>query len=201
MFVTISLEDSICARWWLTVWQFDEIKTPDGFAEMIPPYKGFVFNDFYAFKPSHSSLEGIISANDLNCAVSKPNALYGAARARLSNSQQGSMNLLDQRPSIYLYNSTETFTLHALKIKPLDMPVGSVAISLQGFRLNEDSTFSWSVDFPAGFHDVLNVQVEKFTGKTWEGLTRLEMWAEFHFQNIKWKDWEFCVDDIDLEIG
>ncbi|KIW22552.1 uncharacterized protein PV07_12429 [Cladophialophora immunda] len=184
------------------VLNFDEIDTPDGFGNITNPYKGFVFTDFYAFKPSHSSFDGIISSYDLNCAVSKPNALYGAANDDLWNSKQDYEATQRERPSIYPHNPSETFTVHALKIKPLNMPVGFVTINLRGLRShNPGDIMSWSVDFPAGFHDVLDVQVETFTGKTWMGLTRLEIWADFHFDNIKMEDWEFCLDDIELELG
>ncbi|KIW93412.1 uncharacterized protein Z519_06017 [Cladophialophora bantiana CBS 173.52] len=191
-----------CAQWWLTVLQFDDIETPDGFGNIPLSYNGFVFNDFYAFKPSHPRLDGIISAYDLNCAVSRPNALYGAASASPLVKPQDRQGTPGERPSIWLYNSSETFTVHALKIKPLDMPIGSVTINLQGFRSNDsDATLTWKVDFPADFHDVLDVRVEKFTRKTWDGLSKLEMWAVFHLDDVTMEDWEFCVDDIELEVG
>ncbi|EXJ69413.1 uncharacterized protein A1O5_07449 [Cladophialophora psammophila CBS 110553] len=181
---------------------FDDIETPDGFGDIPPSYHGFVLNDFYAFKPSHPRLDGVISAYDLNCAVSRPNALYGAATARPLVKPHGRQSTPGERPSIWLYNSSETFTVHALKIKPLDMPIGSVTINLQGFRSNDsDDTLTWKVDFPAGFHDVLHVRVEKFTRKTWNGLGKLEMWAVFHLDDVIMEDWEFCVDDIELEVG
>ncbi|OAP55233.1 hypothetical protein AYL99_10206 [Fonsecaea erecta] len=180
---------------------FDDIETTNGFGYITRPYKGFVFNDFYAFKPSHPKFTGVISSYDLNCAVSKPNALYGAACASAAVSQRGHMVPQGKRPSVCSDNSTKTFTVHALKIKPLDLPVGSATINLQGLRSNNpEATLSWGVDFPAGYHDVLYVRVEEFTGEIWNGLTRLEIWADFHFDNIRMDDWEFCVDDIELEL-
>ncbi|KIX96134.1 uncharacterized protein Z520_07912 [Fonsecaea multimorphosa CBS 102226] len=181
---------------------FDEIETPGGFGNIARPYKGLVFNDFYAFKPSHPRLDGVISSYDLNCAVSKPNALYGAANPDTLDDQGGYRATPGERPSICPYTSSESFSVHALKIKPLDMPVGSVTINLQGFRGRKaEDTLSWSVAFPAGFHDVLHIRVEKFTGRTWEGLTRLEVWADFQFENIRMEDWEFCIDDLEFELG
>jgi len=167
---------------------FDDIATPDGFGNVPTPYHGLIFTGFSAFKPSHPSLDDVISTNDLNCAVSKPNALYGT-------------KVSSDPPSIQAHNMSQTFSLHRLKIKPLDLPIGFVTIHLQGFATNETlPPLTWNVDFPAGFHDILDVRVKEFTKKKWEGLTRLEMWAEFHYGRTVMKDWELCVDDIQIEL-
>lgn len=172
--------------------QFDDLPTPDGFGNMTAPYKGLVFNGFFAFNPSHPKLKGIISVDDLNCAVSKPNALYGTR----DNLNRQSL----ERPSIQSRSSFETFTIHSLQIKPLDMPLGFVSVDLYGQRHNEsDSSLRWSVDFPAGFHDVLDVRLEEFSKRPWEGLQRLDVWADFHYNDVS-MDWEFCIDDLNVEV-
>jgi len=172
---------------------FDDVETPDGFGNLTPSYSGFVFDGFYAFEPSHPRLDGVISSFDLNCAVSKPNALYGTR----DNFGPGARTR-DRRPSIHLGGGTNnTFTVQALKIKPLNMPLGFVTVTLQGFR-QPDGLLTWSVDFPAGFHDVLDVHLEEFSQRRWDGLERLEIWADFHYNDVT-MDWEFCLDDLDIQ--
>ncbi|KAK5268683.1 hypothetical protein LTR96_006390 [Exophiala xenobiotica] len=171
---------------------FDDIDTPDGFGNISAPYNGLFFDGFYAFDPSDASLKGIIYEKDLNCAVSKPNALYGTRDNFELNTR------VERRPSIRHKNDDSTFTLHALKIKPLDMPLGLVTISLQGFR--SGTTLNWDVDFPAGFHNVLDVRLEEFSGQVWDGLERLEIWADFQYNDVS-MDWEFCVDNIEVELA
>ena len=147
-----------------------------------------IFEGFYAFDPTHPYFDGIISVHDLNCAVSKPNALYGS-------------KVTKQSPVVKSYDESRSFTLHALKIKPLDLPVGFVTINLRGLRSNNSiPPLAWSVDFPAGFHDVLVVRMKEFTKTSWEGLTRLEVWADFHNGEVEMEDWEFCIDDLELEM-
>jgi hypothetical protein len=78
------------------------------------------------------------------------------------------------------------------------MPLGLVTISLQGFC--SGTTLKWDVDFPAGFHNVLDVRLEEFSGQVWDGLERLEIWADFHYNDVS-MDWEFCVDNIEVELA
>lgn len=80
------------------------------------------------------------------------------------------------------------------------MPLGFVTINLQGYHSPpQSSPISWSVDFPAGFHDVLDVRLEESSKKSWVGLELLEIWADFHYNGVS-MDWEFCIDDMDVEI-
>ncbi|EXJ54377.1 hypothetical protein A1O7_09716 [Cladophialophora yegresii CBS 114405] len=167
---------------------FDDVETPHGFGQLAAGYHGFTFNYLYAFKPTHQDLEGTISGDDLNCAISKPNALYGSKVAA-------------ETPSIHAHDPSRTFTVHSLKIKPLDFPVGFVTINLRGFLLeNLSSPLEWTVDYPAGFHDTLHVRLEEFSKTRWKGLTRLEVEADFHYNNVEMDDWEFCIDDLEIEI-
>lgn len=88
----------------------------------------------------------------------------------------------------------KAFTLHSLKIKPLDMPVSYAEINLRGLKL-DNTTILWKVDFPAGFHDMLHVELESFSNETWDELVWLEIWSDFYYAGSM-MDWEFCVDDI-----
>lgn len=79
------------------------------------------------------------------------------------------------------------------------MPLGFVTIHLLGHRAAPpNSPLTWSVDFPAGFHDVLDVPLAEFSKKSWQGLQRLEIWADFHYNDVE-MDWEFCVDNVEIE--
>ena len=172
----------------LTREQFDDVQTPDGFAKLKTQYNELLFDEFFVFKPSHPTLHGTISVHDLNCAVSKPNALYGS-------------KITKDHPSIRAYDKSRAFTLHGLKIKPLNLPVGFVTISVQGFPSNNTlPRLTWNVDFPAGFHDVFDVRIEEFTKTPWEKLARLEVWADFHYGETVMDDWEFCIDDLEIEL-
>ena len=172
----------------LTAEQFDDIPTRDGFASVPAGYHNLTFDNFFAFKPTDPSLEGVISVTDLNCAVSKPNALYGS-------------KVGIESPAIQPYDESQTFTVNSLKIKPLDLPVGIVRINLHGSPANSsESLLLWNVDFPAGFHDMLHVQLEEFSKVSWTGLIKLEIWAEFYYTDVEMDDWEFCIDDLDVEI-
>jgi hypothetical protein len=179
--------------------QFDDIRTTDAFGNISTPYHGLIFDGFYAFDPSDAGLKGIIWPGDTNCAVSKPNALYGTRdNFRLNTPRDdhpGSRS--DRKPSFRHRDANGTFTVHTLKIKPLDLPLGFVTVHLEGLRSN--STLTWEVDFPAGYHDVFDVRLPEFSGTVWDGLERLEIWADFHYNDLD-MDWEFCVDDIDVEV-
>lgn len=169
-------------------------------------YNGLIFEGFYPFKPSHPRFKGLISEYDLNCAVSEPNALHGS-RYNFDLSISSSEEDLEPEslPSFRRSEGNGTFTLHAIKIKPLNFPVNHVAVNLRGHRTPPpdsialaEAPLSWSVDFPAGFHDVLVVNMEDFTHHKWDNLSRVEVWADFHNAGTT-MDWEFCIDDVDIQ--
>ena len=152
-------------------------------------YSFLEFTDFHVLKPSDAALKGLISEHDLNCAVSAPNALYGARPLPL-----------DRLPRIQLHNSSnsnhgpKSFTLHSLAVKPLDMPLAHAKVNLRGHQFSDD-TLMWDVDFPAGFHDILDVDIAAFSGQVWDQLETLQMWVDFHHSGTT-MDWEFCLDDL-----
>lgn len=180
--------------------QFDDIATPSGFANITAPYNGLLFDGFLAFNPAHPKFKGIISSHDLNCAVSKPNALYGTRDNFKSGSLPPQNSGFDRKPSIRPADPNRTFTLQTLSIKPLDVPLGLVTVTLRGIRpVHDTSSLNWSVDFPAGFHEVLYVPIEDFSKQAWTGLKSVEVWADFHHSGVS-MDWEFCIDDLNVEL-
>lgn len=59
---------------------------------------------------------------------------------------------------------------------------------------------TWRVDFPAGYHDVLNVSLRGYTHNKWQNLSRVELWANFNDADVP-MDWEFCVDDLEVDFN
>lgn len=83
----------------------------------------------------------------------------------------------------------------------MDLPIGSVTINLYGIPSRQAAkTLNWSVEFPAGFHDMLDVRLEEFSKASWRGLRRMEVWADFRYNDVEMGDWEFCIDDLEIEL-
>lgn len=162
-------------------------------------YSFLDFGGLLAFKPTDPELDGLISEEDLNCATSRPNALYGTRYNLDSGHKRGLTGLpfiaLSSSPNAPASKPT-SFELRALKIKPLNMPFAYTTISLRGYK-SHNETIEWEVDFPAGFHNVLEVDIARFSGHHWAGLTKMEVWADFHNADMV-LDWEYCLDDLEL---
>ena len=199
-----SLESQLTARLWRSheanIAQFDDIETENGWGEVTTNYSFLDFDGLLAFKPTDPELDGLISGKDLNCATSSPNALYGTRYIYDSGTEKKATKL----PYIALSPAANasageptSFQLRTLKIKPLDMPFAYTTLSVRGHRPKKE-TLEWAVDFPAGFHEMLHLHIEAFSGHSWSGLNKLELWADFHNGDMV-LDWEFCLDDVELE--
>ncbi len=133
---------------------------------------------------------------------SLPNGLYGARY------EIGQPRLLNMHPVVHsdvpaihidaksttVFGLQPFFTLHSLKVKPLDIPLSHTTLYLKGYT--NETVLHWQVDFPLEFHDMLHVKLEEFSGKKWEKLERLEIFANLHYDG---GDWEFCLDDMEAE--
>jgi hypothetical protein len=194
----------------LTVVKFDDLDTSTGWGVLPEAYNGLVFDGFIPFKPRHPRFEGLISGYDLNCAVSKPNALHGSRyNVGLSVLARDRDEEPSTFPSIQPSEGGTSFDLKAFRVKPLNFPINSVTLYVRGTRamqsgsLLEESeahpNMTWSVDFPAGYHEVLNVSMHDFTRHDWHNLSRIELWADFNNANSL-MDWEFCIDDLEIEV-
>lgn len=182
--------------------------TSTGWGVLPERYHGLVFDGFYPFKPDHPIFEGLISEHDLNCATSRPNALHGSrfnvdSSTITVNGDEEPIKL----PSIRPIDRVISFNLYAFRVKPLNFPINSVTLNVRGTRAGESAfqhggpsrpDLAWSVDFPAGYHEVLNVSMREFTRHEWHNLSRVELWADFNNADST-MDWEFCIDD--LEVG
>lgn len=142
-------------------------------------------------------MDGLISSEDLNCAVSKPNALYGTRyNPKLRERSTYAAGTLHS-PTVALYqleSGPQSFQLHALKVKPLSMPLGHAKLVINGTRIDHE-VIGWEVDFPAGFSEMLEVDLATFSNQTWEGLQSFSIYADFYNANVV-MDWEFCLDDL-----
>ena len=153
--------------------------------------------------PKDPDLDGKISSNDLNCAVSSPNALIGSRSSSYGISSSYSKSHV---PYFSVADSTfmtgaglqPYFTLLSFNVKPLDAPPPWTTINVTGhsYTRRKSDPFVWSVDFPTGFHLPLLVKMQEYSGKAWDQLYRVEIVADFGEQHL---DWEFCLDDLEVQ--
>ena len=154
------------------------------------------FTAFSVFDPNSSRLDGLISEDDRNCAVSRPNALLGSR----SGGEHGTKSAFEVTEAHY--NGT-SFDLLELTIKPMTAPLGDeqITIWVQGCShrggpesragSTPEETLLWHVDFPVGYHHNFVATMPE----TWSRLSRVEMWAQYGPDQL---DWEFCVDGVKL---
>lgn len=55
---------------------------------------------------------------------------------------------------------------------------------------------TWHVEFPSGYHLPFLVQMEEYSGEKWDEITKVEIAADFGYDNL---DWEFCIDDLQVQ--
>ena len=91
----------------------------------------------------------------------------------------------------------EWFELVGMRVKTLAAPESGVGTELRvrGWRRGEGEgeVLEWSVVFPYGFWDVLEVRIEEFSGRRWDRLWKVEVSARYGEDGL---DWEVCVDDL-----
>ena len=96
------------------------------------------------------------------------------------------------------------FELVGMRVKPMDAPEGGEReVRVRGWRRGgregekegdgEEEVLEWSVVFPYGFWDMLEVRIEEFSGRRWDGLWKVEVSARYGEGGL---DWEVCVDDL-----
>ena len=96
------------------------------------------------------------------------------------------------------------FELVGMRVKPMDAPEGGEReVRVRGWRRREGEgekegdedgeILEWSVVFPYGFWDMLEVRIEEFSGRRWDGLWKVEVSARYGEGGL---DWEVCVDDL-----
>ncbi|KAL9108224.1 MAG: hypothetical protein Q9227_006962 [Pyrenula ochraceoflavens] len=179
---------------------FDDLRTPNGLGTLPPIYHHLTFTNYYPFNPKDPALAPLIPPSDYSCATSPPNALLGSRR---------SPSLPPPTFSLPSNSSSSSFTLHELSIKPLTMPPPGATLHILGHKSTPSSSsphsssssssdeYKFDVNWPSGYDLPLKVDFKDFTGRRWEGVERVESWVEFGSQGL---DWEFCVDDLVVEV-
>lgn len=182
------------------------LPTTSGLGSLPSTYHHLSFSKYSVLAPHDANLKGKISPHDLNCAVSSPNALIGS---RTSSSDTSSPNLSGHSPRgayFSIANSTSMlendfqpyFTLLSFNIKPMDAPPPWTTITVNGYShaRNKSDSFTWHVDFPAGYHMPLLVKTQEYGGKDWDRLYGVEILADFGEQSL---DWEFYLDNLEVQ--
>ncbi|KAI9869911.1 MAG: hypothetical protein M1830_004935 [Pleopsidium flavum] len=180
-----------------TIINFDDIPTTQGLADVFSPYHHLNFSSAYSIiTPRDPALRGRISEHDLNSAVSPPNALIGsryhAGNPNATAAASFSINLTTSEANKhYPY-----FDLLSFYIKPLDAPPPGVSVYVKGYGYDQRDPRVWHVDFIPGYHLPLLVKMREYSGEPWDKLWKVEIWADYGEDQL---DWEFCVDDLELQ--
>ena len=155
--------------------------------------------------PRDPNLKDRISSNDLNCAVSSPNALIGSRVSSDTRFEHDHESEIREGAYFSIANASEMvdaglqphFTLVSFNIKPMDAPPPGTSIIVKGYShaRNDSNHFQWHVDFPAGFHLPFLVKMQDYSGDDWDQLYGVEILADFGEQRL---DWEFCIDDLEV---
>ncbi|MCJ1250817.1 hypothetical protein MMC30_008045 [Trapelia coarctata] len=175
-----------------TVLNFDDLVTKNGFADIPSPYSYLNFSTFSVFSPKDPALSKFITENDLNCAVSSPNALLGS---RLYERGAPAAFEIANASSMVADGLQPYFALLSFYIKPMDAPPPGVTIFVRGHSYIQEPV-EWHVDFPSGYHLPFLVNIGKFSGLSWTYLRRIEIWANFGEDAL---DWEFCLDILEIQ--
>ena len=113
--------------------KFDDIPTTAGLGPLPSIYNHLSFSSYSALKPRDPALENLITPNDLNCAVSAPNALLGSRLGNGAGVSRNSSKDGSRDPSaayFFVGNATAMvesglqpdFSLISFDLKPMDAP-------------------------------------------------------------------------------
>ncbi len=168
-----------------------------GITSVPSPYYHLYFSSYNVLKPRDHSLDGKISKHDLNCAVSSPNALIGSRYTSDSaRSSKGAFFEVANASSMAEDGLKPYFTLKTFNIKPMDAPPAVISVTIRGYSHARGNPFTWSVDFPIGFHKPFLVKMQEYSGERWNQVYRVEITADYGEDFL---DWEFCLDDLEVQ--
>lgn len=180
--------------------QFDDISTKKGLGNVPSPYFHLSFSRYNVFTPRDPAWEGKIAEDDLNCAVSAPNSLIGSryqsdALTR-SNVPEGAYFEIANASSLTEDGLYPYFTLLSFNIKPLAAPSSGTWITVNGYSHARQDTLTWKVYFASDYHVPLLVKIQEFSKEEWNRLYGVEILADYGEDAL---DWEFCLDDLQLQ--
>ena len=186
--------------------KFDDIPTTSGLGSTPSIYHHLAFSKYNVLTPHDPDLDGIISPNDLNCAISGPNAIVGSRTSSSSDPSANSDGYTPQGAYFSIANSSSMIdrglqpyiSLVSFNIKPMDAPPPWTTVTVTGYShaRNKSDHYVWSVDFPAGFHLPFLVKIQEYSREAWDQLYGVEILADFGEQKL---DWEFCLDDLEVQ--
>ncbi len=157
----------------------------------------YVYLDFHAFNVLNPRESPYITDEDLNCAVSAPNALLGSRLYDGINVVPASFGVSNESAMIGA-GMKPYFSLRSVQLKPLSAPSPGTKLTIQGFKWKqtEEAAIKWSVDFPAGYYPMFLVKFQEYSNESWDELVKVEIYVDFGYSNL---DWEFCLDDLEIE--
>ena len=192
---------ALCVSSLLTLLQFDELVTVKGIGDVPVPYFHLSFSSYNVFAPTDSAWDGRISENDRNCAVSAPNALIGSrGNVYDPNKAHGAYFEIANVTATIEDSLNPYFSLSKFKIKPLDGPPEptTTLVTVIGYKYGSNQTVRWEAKFDQGYHIPLSVDLEKFGRDNWDNLSGVEILADYGVDAL---DWEFCLDDLELQFS
>lgn len=183
-----------------TVLNFDDVPTVKGLGHVPSPYFHLSFSNYNVLFPRDPALKDKITDDDLNCAVSAPNALIGSRSQldtmRTSNVPQGAYFEVANASSLTEDGLFPYFTLLSFTIKPVSaLPPGTL-ITVKGYSHARQGTLTWTVYFESDIRTPLLVKIEEFSKEDWNQLYGVEIVADYGEDAL---DWEFCLDDLELQ--
>lgn len=167
---------------------------------MPSPYSHLSFSNYNVLKPRDPALEGMITENDLNCAVSAPNSLIGSQytsdRVDKLQTSMGAYFKIANATAMLEEGLSPYFTLVTFYVKALDAPPGNMTITVNGYVYDSNDNLSWHVDLPSGYHLPFFVKIQEFSNERWDHLEGVEIKANYGEDAL---DWEFCMDDLEVQ--
>lgn len=142
----------------------------------------------------------MISGDDFNCAVSAPNALIGSRYQSdlliSSKVPEGAYFEIANASSMLEDGLYPYFTLLSFSVKPLAAPESGTNLTVNGYGHTRQDALSWKVYFESGYHEPLLVKIQEFSKEEWNQLYGVEILADYGEDAL---DWEFCLDDLQLQ--
>lgn len=183
------------------------MSTTKGLASVPSPYFHLSFSRYNVFTPRDPAFKDMISKDDFNCAVSAPNALIGSRYRsgyqsdllRSSNVPEGAYFEIADASSMLEDGLYPYFTLLSFSVKPLaapEAPESGTNITVNGYSHTRQDALTWKVKFETGFHEPLLVKIQDFSKEEWNQLYGVEILADYGEDAL---DWEFCLDDLQLQ--
>ncbi len=132
--------------------------------------------------------------------MSAPNALIGSRYqseySRTAKTPEGAYFEIADSEYLAKDGLQSYFTLLSLYIKPLTAPESGTNVIIKGYSHAREEPLIWEVYFASDYHEPLLVKIQEFSKVEWSQLYGVEILADYGEDLL---DWEFCVDDLELQ--